>query len=159
VTSVRPTVAADHPAIVDLALLAWAPVFASIEQALGPTVFGRTTPDWRAAQAAAVREALTDEAMTSWVAVVDDRVAGFATVVTHPNESTGEVHMIAVHPGFQRRGVARALMDAAVAHITASGMTVAMVATGGDPGHAAARALYEALGFTPLPLVQYYRAL
>jgi hypothetical protein len=33
------------------------------------------------------------------------------------------------------------------------------VATGGDEGHAAARALYEAAGFTGLPLVRYYREL
>jgi hypothetical protein len=26
----------------------------------------------------------------------------------------------------------------------------------GDPGHAPARALYEKLGFKPLPLVRYY---
>ncbi len=28
-----------------------------------------------------------------------------------------------------------------------------------DPGHAPARALYERLGFAPLPLVRYYRTL
>jgi hypothetical protein len=33
------------------------------------------------------------------------------------------------------------------------------VATGGDDGHAPARALYERHGFTGLPLVRYYCAL
>ena len=31
--------------------------------------------------------------------------------------------------------------------------------TGGDPGHDAARALYESSGFTALPVVHYYREL
>jgi hypothetical protein len=41
----------------------------------------------------------------------------------------------------------------------AAGCTLAVVATGGDPGHASARALYDATGFTGLPLVRYYREL
>ncbi|MGZ4435804.1 MAG: hypothetical protein ACXVW7_19605 [Trebonia sp.] len=31
--------------------------------------------------------------------------------------------------------------------------------TGGDPGHAPARRLYERAGFTPVPLVRYFKAL
>lgn len=40
-----------------------------------------------------------------------------------------------------------------------AGMTTALVETGGDPGHAPARALYEHLGFTPLPAVPYFKDL
>ncbi|WP_369253500.1 hypothetical protein [Geodermatophilus amargosae] len=36
---------------------------------------------------------------------------------------------------------------------------VAVVATGGDPGHAPARRTHEAAGSTPLPLVRCYRML
>lgn len=38
------------------------------------------------------------------------------------------------------------------------GFTV-VVGTGGDPGHAPARRLYERAGFTPVPLVRYFKAL
>ena len=38
-----------------------------------------------------------------------------------------------------------------------AGMTTVMVETGGDPGHAPARATYEAAGFRPLPTVKYFR--
>jgi hypothetical protein len=41
----------------------------------------------------------------------------------------------------------------------AAGLTLAGIGTGGDPGHAPARAAYEKAGFTPLPLVHYYKAL
>ena len=37
------------------------------------------------------------------------------------------------------------------------GQPIRVVATGGDPGHAAARVLYERLGFRPYELVRYYR--
>jgi len=37
-------------------------------------------------------------------------------------------------------------------------MSVAMVATGGDPGHAPARRTYEKLGFRQLPLAHYARS-
>ena len=52
-----------------------------------------------------------------------------------------------------------ALMQTATDWIKAQGVELAVAATGGDPGHAPARALYERLGFTPLPLVRYYRTL
>ena len=50
-------------------------------------------------------------------------------------------------------------MQRAITHIKAQGVDLAVVATGGDPGHAPARALYERCDFNPLSLVRYYRAL
>jgi len=40
-----------------------------------------------------------------------------------------------------------------------SGMKLAVVGTGGDPGHAPARRSYEKAGYTGLPLVRYYKVL
>jgi hypothetical protein len=34
-----------------------------------------------------------------------------------------------------------------------------MAETGGDPGHAPARAVYERAGFTLLPVARYFRTL
>ncbi len=39
------------------------------------------------------------------------------------------------------------------------GMDIAVVETGGDPGHAPARALYGEVGFTLLPIARYFRLL
>jgi GNAT superfamily N-acetyltransferase len=50
-------------------------------------------------------------------------------------------------------------MRQALAVAAAHGVQPAVIATGGDPGHAPARALYERFGFRPLPAVQYYRTL
>jgi hypothetical protein len=46
----------DLDAIVEFSLRAWAPVFASLRNALGDDVFLRLHPDWRASQAASVIE-------------------------------------------------------------------------------------------------------
>jgi hypothetical protein len=40
-----------------------------------------------------------------------------------------------------------------------AGMRLAMIGTGGDPGHAPARRTYEKAGYTPLPAVNYFKAL
>jgi hypothetical protein len=50
-------------------------------------------------------------------------------------------------------------MERSVEHLRARGMDIAVVETGGDAGHAPARALYESLGYTALPVVRYLEPL
>lgn len=71
----------------------------------------------------------------------------------------GEIHMVAVDPRHQRHGLGAALTAFALDRLEAAGMTVAMVETGGEPGHAPARATYERAGFTLLPVARYFKAL
>jgi ribosomal protein S18 acetylase RimI-like enzyme len=66
--------------------------------------------------------------------------------------------MIAVRPQRKRRGHARDLMEIAIRRFHDQGLPLVNVGTGCDPGHAPARALYEAVGSTGLPLVNYYMA-
>jgi hypothetical protein len=40
-----------------------------------------------------------------------------------------------------------------------NGMKLAVVGTGGDPGHAPARRAYEKAGYTAMPAVRYYKEL
>jgi GNAT superfamily N-acetyltransferase len=67
--------------------------------------------------------------------------------------------MIAVDPGHQNEGIGLDLVNFAIDRMTERGVRLAELGTGGDPGHAAARHVYEKAGFTPLPLVRYYKAL
>ena len=159
--AIRPLTEDDVPVVVALSLRAWAPVFASLEGELGRAVFGAIYPDWRADQAAAVAAVCRDPENRAWVAVDGAGPVGFAAVgfLDEGAARVGELHMIAVDPAHQRAGVGTALARHAVAHIEAQGADLAVIATGGDPGHAPARALYERLGFTPLPQVRYYRHL
>jgi GNAT superfamily N-acetyltransferase len=132
-------------------------VFESLRLVLGDPIFSRLhQPDWQTAQADAVRASCTSDERDVFVAVADGRPVGFAAVALNAfHERMGVVDIIAVDPRFQRRGIARQLMDRCVAHMRSRGMDIAAVGTGGDPGHAPARGLYDALGFTALPGVRY----
>ncbi len=72
-----------------LSLRAWAPVFASLEEALGSELFTRPRGDWRQGQSAEVRRVLEDETTHAWVAAVDDRAAGFVAATLHPGATSG----------------------------------------------------------------------
>ena len=149
------------PALLDLSLRAWAPVFASLRAQLGDPIFLRLHPDWAAGQAEAVRQTCANADRHVLVAIGDDdRPIGFAAIwlnAYHPK--MGAVDMIAVDPEYQRRGVARELMRLAADHMRAAGMDIALVETGGDPGHAPARATYQAIGYTLLPIARYFTLL
>ena len=145
--------------IVRLSLRAWEPVFASLESVMEPAVFRDMFPDWREVQAEAVAAACRDDTMRTWVALEDGAVAGFAASRLHRDDRLGEVYMIAVDPEFQRRGIASALTDKSVEWFKDEGMSIAMVETGGDPGHAPARAAYESAGFRILPIARYFKKL
>jgi hypothetical protein len=64
-----------------------------------------------------------------------------------------------VHPDYRDRGVGTDRNTFALARMKASGMLLADVHTGGDPGHAPTRTSYEKAGHTALTLMQYYRDL
>ncbi len=149
----------DLDAIVELSLLAWAPVFASFKRVLGDEIYTRLYPDWRKSQADGVRQASQNQENAVWVAVADDNVVGFVNYTLDYETKEGEIYLLAVHPAYQNRGIGTELNHFALEKMRESGMRLAVVGTGGDPGHAPARRSYEKASFTPLPLVRYYQAL
>lgn len=158
---IRPFEERDLDAVVELSLRAWAPVFESMHGVLGDPIFARLhDPDWKTVQADAVRSGCTSGDYDVFVAVAEGRPVGFATVALNAfHEGMGVVDMVAVDPDYQRRGIATQLMGRSLEHMRERGMDIAAVGTGGDPGHAPARAVYEALGFTALPGVRYLKLL
>jgi GNAT superfamily N-acetyltransferase len=71
----------------------------------------------------------------------------------------GVIEIIGVDPDYQRRGIGAQLTQFAIDHMKRQGMDIAVVETGGDLGHAPARALYGETGFTLLPIARYFRLL
>ena len=71
----------------------------------------------------------------------------------------GWIEIIGVDPNYQRRGISARLTEFALDHMRRQGMDIAVVETGGDPGHAPARASYQAADFTELPIARYFRLL
>lgn len=161
---IRPLSHDDIEKVVQLSLLAWNSVFRSFEQVLGTRIYSLIYPDWRKTQREAVEKYCKENETTFvWVAELEGRVTGFIAYTLNSQENgqdnTGEVDLLAVHPDYQNRGIGTALNNFALTKMKESGMKLAVVATGGDPGHAPARRSYEKAGYTALPGVRYYKDL
>jgi len=156
---IEPYDSSHADAVARLSLRAWSPVFDSLKEALEPSVYQTFYPDgWRPSQEKSVRDSCASADMKVWVAIEAGAVAGFVAIRFHEGK-LGEIYMIAVDPDYQRRGIAMALTDFAIERMKEAGMEIAMVETGGDPGHAPARAAYEKAGFRVLPLARYFKKL
>jgi len=66
---------------------------------------------------------------------------------------------LAVAANQRRNHVGTALYECAFGEMRALGAEVVEIGTGADPFHAPARALYERLGCTQLPIAVYYKQL
>lgn len=152
---IRPMQDGDVESIVALSLRAWEPVFASIHDTVGERIFHYFYgDDWRTHQATDVRRACSAYQVS--VADADGRVVGFTAVDLKADSVEGEIYMVAVDPDAQGAGVGTQLTLAAVEQLREAGKRAVVVGTGGDPGHAAARATYQKAGFTPLPSEYFY---
>lgn len=155
-------------AVIRLSLRAWTPVFESIQNAMNADVYQAFYPDsWRVNQQKAVENVCAAEDTNVWVAKVFDQpetnnagsTVGFVAVKLHQEDNMGEIYMVAVDPDFQGCGIGSALIQFAVDSMKEAGMAIAMVETGGDPGHAPARHTYEKLGFELFPTARYFKKL
>ncbi len=150
----------DLAAVVQLSLLAWAPIFQSFEQVLGHTMYTRIWPEWQVSQQEGIEAVCKDrEKYTVYVVDVEGKAVGFIAYTLKHEEKQGEVHLLAVHPDYQNAGIGTALNTFVLDKMRESGMTLATVETGGDPGHAPARQSYEKAGYTGLPIVRYFKNL
>lgn len=157
----RPYLPADEEPVVALSLRAWAPVFESVAGVLGPQLHALLHgADWRPFQAGVVRAALAGPENETWVAESEGRVVGFVVFkVADAERRIGQIDELAVDPDAQRRGIGAALTELATDRLRDRGMAVAVIGTGGDAGHAPARRLYEQADYSPMPIVQYFKAL
>lgn len=88
-----------------------------------------------------------------WIATDGDRVVGYAGLFALPPDS--DVQTIAVDPDFRGRGIGRLLMAQLLDSAREGGCRQMMLEV--RAGNAAARALYESLGFTSISTrVGYY---
>lgn len=150
----------DKSHVVALSLRAWASVFEQFEPAVPDYVYKAFYPDgWAERQAADVATILDSEDTEITVATRGETIVGWVGIRLHPADHMGEIHILAVDPAHQRRGVATALLNDAFARIRAAGMAMVMVETGDDPGHLPSRSTYERAGFERWPVARYFRKL
>lgn len=156
-------------AVIRLSLRAWTPVFDSIQNTLNTDLYQAFYPDhWRVSQQKAVEEVCASEDTNVWVAIRKDctsagsdadSTVGFIAVKLHSEDHMGEVYMVAVDPDSQGHGIGTALIEFALDWMKHAGMSIAMVETGCDPGHAPARHTYEKAGFELFPVARYFKKL
>lgn len=151
---------ARKQAVIDLTIEAWTPVFARTQADVPRFVYDAFYPHgWEHRQTADVAALLDAEPENIWLAVMGEDLAGYIGIRIHPDDRMGEIYIIAVSPAHQRKGIGRQLMQFAEQQIQVSGMTMIMVETIGDSGHAPARRAYEAFGFEPWPVARYFKPL
>jgi predicted N-acetyltransferase YhbS len=161
---IRPFSPDDLEDVVQVSLAAWTPVYHSFEEVLGTRIYSLLFPDWKQTQRAIVEKICREHEKTLvWVAEAHGTIIGFIAYTLNSQENgqenTGEVELLAVHPEYQNQGIGTELNRFVLEKMKASGIQLAIVATGGDSGHAPARRTYEKAGYTALPGVRYYQAL
>jgi ribosomal protein S18 acetylase RimI-like enzyme len=157
---IEPFSADRRAQVIELSLRAWEPVFAGMREAVPAYVYANFYPaGWEQRQIDDLGAVLDSEPENVDVAVEDGAVLGWVCTRLHPEDSMGEVYVLGVDPAHQRRGVGTALMERAFARMRDAGMAMAMVETGGDPGHSTSRAAYESVGFERWPVARYFKDL
>lgn len=147
----------DKETLKDITLRAWEPVFAGLEKSISPDIYEIFVPDWQAEQMRSLNTVCDDESIDMIVAEIDERILGFSAVSYHPEDFLGQVYMIGVDPEAQQKGIGTALMEESLKMIKNKGFSLAMVETGGDPGHASARRTYEKMGFELCEVARYLK--
>ena len=127
---------------------------------VGDVVFTNQHGDWRADYRTQV-PTLHDPDHHQHVAVAerDGVLAGYVAWSADPAKRNGTITHLAVAADHRRHGVGNALCEHAFDALRGAGAEVVEIGTGGDAFHAPARACYERLGCTPVPVTVYYRRL
>jgi ribosomal protein S18 acetylase RimI-like enzyme len=161
VLNIRPFETRDLPAILDIAVAAWQPVFASSREIVGKELFALVYSDTDTRKRNQVSQACDrDDPRLVWVAELDGQTAGFITVDLNTESLVGEIGNNAVSPDFQHHGIGTRMYEFVLEQMKNAGMKSAVVETGGDEAHAPARRAYEKAGFAgPVPSVKYHLGL
>ena len=151
----RPATADDIPLIVQVAREMWDMGAARAMEQRHGQIAGRPWQEHVADSMLSAMEARVSQG-SCIVAEVNGHLAGWASWSFDEDRSIGTVGYNGVHPQFRGHGIGTELVRRALEALRAGGMRIAAVTTGLNEGHAAARAVYERLGFKPLVQSVHY---
>jgi ribosomal protein S18 acetylase RimI-like enzyme len=158
---IRPFVPRDLARLTELTIETFRPFYEdSFRPLVGDVIFANQHGNWRADYREQVA-GLHDPQQHRYVAVaeIDHLIAGYVAWSADPARRNGSISHLAVAGEHRRHQVGTALCEHAFAELRARGAEVVEIGTGGDAFHAPARALYERLGCTLLPIAVYYKEL
>ena len=158
---VRPFRRGDRDRLLELTIATFGPFYEeSFRGVVGDTVMANQHGNWRDDYRNQWQD-LHDPDNGKYVAVAEDHdeVVGFIAWTMRPQKQSGEIVMMAVETVHRRHHVATELCARAFDDMRRFGIEVVSLGTGGDDFHAPARALYDSLGMTRLPVVIYYKEL
>lgn len=149
----------DLPAVVDLTIATFGPFYEGyVRHLLGAELFMLQHGAWEQDYRDEVPTLLAPDAGRFVVVDEDvDGITGYAAWRLSERPTHGEITHVAVAAQARRRSVGRSLCEHAIADLRRRGVSVVGIGTGDDAFHAAARALYEDLGFTKIPIAGYLR--
>lgn len=144
----------DVEAITAIARRIWTMGMAKrLEDHFGPRG-GKNWDEWTAQDiGGAVRRALPNCLVAALAserqAEAQGQVVGWVTWSINQERDQGQIGYNGVAPEFRGHGIGSHLVEMALERVRASGVSLALVITGLDEGHAAARRVYEKCGFQP----------
>jgi ribosomal protein S18 acetylase RimI-like enzyme len=158
---IRPFARRDLARLTELTIETFGPFYEdSFRPLVGDFIFANQHGNWRDDYRTQVAE-LHDPGKHKHIAVAEAAgvIVGYVAWSADPARRNGSVTMLAVSAGHRRNHTGTALCEHAFAELRTLGAEVVVIGTGGDPFHRPARALYERLGCTKLPVAVYYRRL
>ncbi|HVB70448.1 MAG TPA: GNAT family N-acetyltransferase [Acidimicrobiales bacterium] len=154
---VRPFTESDLPDLIDLTIETFRPFYEDyVHPLLGDEVFRHQHGQWEDDYRSDV-PTLHDPSNARFIGVgeIEGHLAGFVTWKEEGRPHHGQIYLLAVAQTHRNQGLGHELCRYAVAQMKSHGVEVVEVGTGDDAFHAAARALYESLGFTKIPIAGY----
>ncbi len=159
--NIRPYTTDDLPALQQIRETAFAPVFRSFRDIVGPQIAAHALAAAETDQARLLDD-ICESGSPHRVRVVelDGRVVGFASFTIDLAGRVGEIGLNAVDPDYANTGIGTWMYRQVLSEMQSLGAVVATVGVGGDASHAAARRAYEKAGFGPaIPSLALYQVL
>ncbi|AVH58962.1 MULTISPECIES: GNAT family N-acetyltransferase [Streptomyces] len=158
---IRAFVPSDLASLTELTIETFRPFYEeAFRPLMGEVVFAIQHGNWRDDYRQQVAGLYAPE-HHAYVAVAEgeDGIAGYVAWSVDPDRRHGRVVILAVSSQHRRRHVGTTLCEHAFEQMRLLGAEIVEIGTGGDSFHAPARALYEQLGCTPIPVAVYFRQL
>lgn len=156
---IRPFQESDLETLISLTIETFRPFYEDyLHPLLGDEVFRHQHGEWQQDYRDEV-PGLHDPGAGRHVAVaeIDQATAGYVAWKPDERPNSGRIYILAVASSRRRQKVGRDLCLHAIHAMKADGIRVVGVGTGDDAFHASARALYEHLGFTKIPIAGYLK--